>query len=500
MGDDVILRRKLPALRDSLVGLLDRLKPEQATVENAEAVRSLAEALRGQYIASAHDLLVHLVRDAPGERFDIEDVAAQLMAELRARGLSDGTLLDAGSKLDGAEDPQAALGEFFAALECIKRDYVFFVPADLGPYAKSLPVELAGVTVVDQLPNGTKGTFVRIVDAAIDPRAEARSVRSRAATLIDSAAVFLAERLEVTEGQIVIESGGALLEVSASDDLHPYPREASTAEIKRMMASVWAASRIHGSDPVADAIRHHHRATTTVDDESRFMMLWFGLERIVSGSADHDSVGAATRNLIPKAITLAKLRRELTAFCDRLKSLPPEAFAKARAVAGGMFRDEPIVLREKVLEFLLADDATSKQFTAAFYEEDVVAVQWYARLRRSIRGVNGTSIGANVAKYLEVSRERIEWHIVRLYRARNGVVHAANRPALIHDLTRHAHFFLTNVIAIAVRYRENNPSLQPADLLTRRCGQYDAYLDLLRKEFPQAKTLDALLRPTSVFK
>jgi hypothetical protein len=153
-----------------------------------------------------------------------------------------------------------------------------------------------------------------------------------------------------------------------------------------------------------------------------------------------------------------------------------------------------LVDQEKLLSFLLADEAVSRQLTAFFYDKDARLVQWYFHLRKALAG--GDS--ANIAAYIDASRTRVERQVLRLYRARNSVAHAARGPAWLGELTRHASFYLTNMIAMVLHYREQEPGRAPIDILVTRAGQYAAYLELLRHASLRATDPLALLRPTSV--
>jgi hypothetical protein len=125
---------------------------------------------------------------------------------------------------------------------------------------------------------------------------------------------------------------------------------------------------------------------------------------------------------------------------------------------------------EKLLGFIIGPDAESRKLTAFFYEASPSVTQWYFRLRKRLYGENGKSIGANVAAYLEESRQRIDWQVVRLYRARNGIAHASALPLWLPDLINHTHYYLTNLIAICVHYRETAGSTPSVEILSERAG------------------------------
>ena len=85
----------------------------------------------------------------------------------------------------------------------------------------------------------------------------------------------------------------------------------------------------------------------------------------------------------------------------------------------------------------------------------------------------------------------------RIYRARNRIAHVGVGPERVRDLVGHAHFYLTQLIAICVHYGEQSDA-RAQDLLSRRMGQYQAFIQLLQRGDAECATAKALMRPSAL--
>lgn len=502
LSTDVVLKAKQPQMVSHLADRLARLDKPDARQEEAKEVLAMCDALLNTYTRDALSLAQDIIAARPRELFELEDLVESLVADLRTRGWNDASLLEqlerALARSDG--DRELVVEKLLVLLTAAPRKVTVYVKVRTA----DLPFDKAGLTVSTNLPE-RPGAYVSVECESLDPHFSAPAARSRIASLLGAAEIFTDhEGLLDEKSDLVVRDGEVWINVEPAERLRKERRNSKRSQIEKIMASVWEASAYEEPDPVFDAIRHHQRAVSTADQESRFLLLYLGIERLVAGAADYaNRSGRAARHLVPKVISLAKLRRELAALCralDRIKLLPAHR-EQMMALVGGKhpFTAEPLIDTEKVLGLLLGEESESRKLTAFFYTTHVHETQWYCRLRRRLRGSSGQDVGAHVAEYIEASRQRVEWQMLRLYRARNGVAHAAHRPAWIRDLIRHAHFYLTNLVAVAVNYREHSPTRSPVDIFTTRCGQYDSFVSLLRAGYAHVLQPQVLLRPTALF-
>ena len=221
------------------------------------------------------------------------------------------------------------------------------------------------------------------------------------------------------------------------------------------------------------------------------MLLWTGVERLVIGGPT--GLVESARTLVPKAIALGKLRRDLGVLAAEIDAVgsDDDAFADLYERVG-LKGAKRRVDRAKLAESLFASEEENRLLLAPLYERDARLIQWWWSLRDRLMNRQPEAISG----FFEESRQRHEWQVLRLYRARNAVAHGVRAPVWLGDLIRHAHFYLTELVAIAVHYREEASDRAAYDILAERAAQYDVFLQLAQAGVPTALAAGTLVRPT----
>lgn len=471
-------------------------KIDPASITKIEA---LAAALERTYLADAFQAVERFAVMEPQHLFALEAVCGCLVSELRYRGWSDKALAKrlAELKLANGHALREAMERAFPSRQ---ESHKCFVAVTLGsretedafrqhvkqPLIRQLPQALFDRTIPK------RGPFVEIEVYAYDPQAAAEQAYSQVAGTIGALAIFKPQNVEVRSKVVGVAAGSQIVGVDVTPPQPVETRETTSMEVGRILASS-NPEKVFEHDAVFDAIRHRTRALETQDPESRFILLWFALERLVLGAPGYGTALAAARSLIPKSIAIGKLRNEVAGLAAATTALLDyNEWKLIHPLIGWRSLEQRRVDHVKLCALLQAPKKESQQFTAVLYDRDVRLVQWYERLRRCLYG----SKPKHVAQFFEDSRQRIEWQVLRLYRARNSVAHAGQGPSWLRDLTTHASYYVTQLIAIVVHYRHRAPSRSPAELLASRAGQYDAFLDLVKMGDAAALQPRHLLKPT----
>ncbi len=499
LSEDVVLKLRQPAIVDLLRKSLTRVRVgmDEMTEEEVAFLFSLNATLRRTYLSDALAAIAWLTAEEPRRLADLDRCVGTLVTDLRARGWSDPTLRRLFSSLSHG-DFKTEFAEIRTKVLSPFPSYSCYVAVSVdGLTGQDDALRALGIRELDFEPPRKapqKGSFIKATVVGPDPQFAARKAYHDAASAIGAVAVFVG-KVHVRSPVVVVTSDTiAPLAVRVTPPLPHERRRAQPAEVLRIIASANATVISSIDDGVFDAIRHRRRAMETDDLESRFILLWFGIERLSLGTRDHSTLLSAVASMVPRAITLGKLRRELTSLAAAIGRVNYDAASEKtlREIVGtGPYR----VDRRRLLESLMKPESDSRKLTALFYDQEPRLVQWYWGLRRMF----GIGKGARIAEYLESSCLRLGWQVKRLYRARNSVAHAAHGPAWLEDLIGHAHFYLTQLVAICIRRREQDPLRPPHEILVERCAQYDAFVDLLRREHRHAVDPAALLRPTRLF-
>lgn len=505
LRNDVVMKDRNPVVRDQLMVELElfcRVDPE-VTESGLARLKAGLDVLQVSSVADGWQTLAALVEHSPHRLLDIEVALGATIADLRARGYSDDGLHQHFLAL---QDTVQSLYELASRLDGRLHEYQCYVAADTSG-AEDADLRAGGMTPVVKLPfepEGRpipRGPFLGVAVRAVEASDAARAGLRRVDALLGAAAVFLPSLLEVRSRVVVVDGRSERIAIDVNENLLIKEKRGITkGQVARVLGAMNQSERGSVSDPVLDAIRYHRKAMAAVDNESRFMYLWLGIERLLLGARDHGRILSAARELVPKAVTIGKLRGELGAFCVAADTveLPGDNRAALNEMAG-LGPDTNKLNREAVLSFMLASEERSREFTATFYDHDPRLTQWYFRMRKRLGNGNPASLGPKLAEYLSETTQRMEWHMLRLYRTRNQIAHVGRSAVWIRDLVRHAHYYLTQLVAIVVAHRERDAAVSPVQVITNRVGQMDLYLAMLAKNEPRATTPKALLRPTSLF-
>lgn len=481
------------------VPILERWCGETPSVRPADIgqLEAYARTLRQTYVLDAVSALKRFAIEQPQHLFALEGVWSALISDLRFRGWSDEALRELVAELSDIE-PGACIDRLELVAQRRPLQFTCIVPVRLWRLEKLLQ-NVDGFTVlgkpraeVDQRV-AQNGPYLQLVVEAFDPQTAAEMAFSRVTGVLGALAVFEPRNVEVRSRMVGVLKRDRYTAYDVAPSLPVESRRPNPSEVRRIVASAQKSVAVE-HDAVFDAIGYRARALQTDDPESRFMLLWFGLERMVLGAPGYGRALAAARELVSKAITLGKLRTEIAALASAIADLdlPDAEWQAAFPLIGWKKPAARRVDRNKLLQVLQGPVEQSRKLTAFFYERDVRLVQWYERLRKQMSGAKPDKIAA----YFEDSRQRVEWQVLRLYRARNSVAHAGHGPSWLNDLTLHANYYLVELIAIAVHYRQRSPTRQPGDILASRAAAYDAFVSLIRKGDRRATGPDYLLRPT----
>lgn len=190
----------------------------------------------------------------------------------------------------------------------------------------------------------------------------------------------------------------------------------------------------------AAALSYYRMGMESIEPASKFVSLWVALESFCRTSA-YDSIAESVTCRIPELLTtgyLYRLTRNYYEDCrrtgvDSLDSIiPVEANAPGRSVVRETFAALCDPSRQGALKQSTAFHSLLSERT-----EEIALV---------------LSDSALAAKSLSARRQRLHWHLQRLYRVRNSIIHTGSTATSLSALTAHLQDYveatLTHVAAI----------------------------------------------------
>lgn len=513
LRNDKVMNARFARRKEALCELCEKLtKKETVTPALVAQVRAVFGSINRTYLREAFEVASHLIASEPGLQEAIEHLAGALVSELRYQGWSEHALHEAAKDADPTK-PAAMVTDLAGRLLVSARDFACFVSVDHHGHTQVFPTTEGSFALQDSPPSAQaggrpmrSGACVRVVVSATDHVAAAHLAYRRTLSTLGAATIFVTgSGINVASHVVGVEGdGGKITTLEIDDRLVEERRFARPDQVRDILIASWRSGRSDEPSPLHDAIRLRHRAIRAVDPESRLLLLWSGIERLTSGALGHVTALSAAKALVSPAVTLGKLRRDigdLTAVMEHELGGDTKRWSSLKGLLGG-YADSggrERLDRRKVLEHLLAPEDELKKVLSLFYDDHPLLVRRWHALWRSFGqgGIDGR--GKKIASYYKESEQRVRWQVQRLYRSRNRVAHVGHGSDQVRELVWHAHFYLTQMIAICVHYAtEKVQPPPPQEILLQRAGQYDALLQLLRADAPSVLTVPALLRPTSV--
>lgn len=400
IGHDVVLRRRRRPLKEMLDGIISRCSVADS-IKGADVHRlnAISGYLEKTYVPDSLELILESILERPKELVELEALCESLVADLRARGFFDETLLELVPQGFAREFVQLDFFQLRSRVQAESVAWACYVPVKLKKFAALVPEEDGLSLVGDPRDPRSKQQFACLQVHALDPRYAGHVAIARVDSFFGAAQIFAKGGPARIDGStVLIAVDSELSEFDTTQAYHAERRATSGARVRHHLRSAWREGGHSEGDALYGAIRHHTRATSTIDAESRFMLLWFGVERLIVGSTDHKTVLSAARALVPPAVVITKVRTDLHALATALLKLRRDSIA---GLIGSGVSPRPY---EALFDRIIAPKEESDELTQHFYDQPDL-VQWYWKIRRSL--VASTSLGGvsgpAVADYLEAS-------------------------------------------------------------------------------------------------
>lgn len=182
----------------------------------------------------------------------------------------------------------------------------------------------------------------------------------------------------------------------------------------------------------------HSMALTSNSNENQILNLWISLESLVPSETKSDKVAGIehiTNSIIPflNEKYISNLLNNLVK--DLLRWNKAATIAALRQIPGNKFVDKLASLISLGLHATVRDSLESK-FRDFHLLRD--RFEYFKTLLSSPK---------NVVEALDAHKQRLEWQIRRIYRARNIIVHSGKIPPYTQPLIEHTHDYLDTVLS-----------------------------------------------------
>jgi hypothetical protein len=261
--------------------------------------------------------------------------------------------------------------------------------------------------------------------------------------------------------------------------------EERTAQLNTIVDRIKNESTVHR---LSLGLQYLRRGISDSAPQGQFLNYWIGLEAIAGGKERTDIRNI--RTVVPILIALGhprRLIRDLYLNCDRLEVPLDEV------IAGNPTELSNHLGKVEAFWRGLVDNSQRgrMQVLAANSPLLVDRIGHTARLF-------GT--GAATKETVETHRREIEWHIQRLYRVRNAIVHGGQEPGDLTHLASHLATYLWAILRSMLDDLSSGPSSNDIDkFFNKHLWIFEHVLKKAQAQGAQPPPCSLLLEPTMIW-
>lgn len=394
-----------------------------------------------------------------------------------------------------AKPPKSWMEGLLARLQSRPQEYLVFI--ELLPTAECSLEKLAKVmkkagfkvedpTQFPQITIAAGAVLLSKCEIGVSPVVVLRSVLRWTEPILDMLAFYLADRAATLPARgWVGKTPDSLVETELQSQslrlVHAH-KKADQLVIHALKAN--SGSRFDGS--VSNALELHSTAMRASDVRTRFLNLWGALECLAS-VIDTEGICKRVQQLVCPIVSWRKIEKvgRYTAInlhlwrsaSDQLANIPAAlpGSTQRRVSAGEMIsvlckaNNHPDII--EVLSICGNHSLLRHRIYSAWQEFHDPRV---------------------LAKSIAASRERLGWHIGRIYRARNLLVHEGIESPRLESLCDNLHYYVSSVLSRVIHGLSQHDQWQPGEAAKYWCMTGDFVLDSLKHQ-SQVITLENLM-------
>jgi hypothetical protein len=232
----------------------------------------------------------------------------------------------------------------------------------------------------------------------------------------------------------------------SSKSLHP---RKEAVQLASDAVIVYKSGRLTGS--IANALELYHMAISSPDWRVKFTTMWSALESLASTSEGKSVISRVTNMLVP-IVTWRRMDKEI-----RYLGMTLRQYREVQKPHGSSPNALPnATTREVPSEDVLL--TVTRPANHPHIVELLGAVSSHPLLLWRVTSVwRNFHDPAALAADFRSSKERLTWHIARIYRARNQLAHHGKEPPQANLLLDNLHFYLSTAIARFLHALKSNP-------------------------------------------
>lgn len=313
--------------------------------------------------------------------------------------------------------------------------------------------------------------FLGITVSALDYFSALQEAKQSLSEMLDIVQLaYHNEKIKVTEYALVVDlsnpSGARRQKVRhLSDGKFPTGHEV-LVKLRERLPIVLENENIarETKEKIKSSLRYLRYGIDSYELEHQFINYWIGLEYLFSN--EKEGAFSRIKSIFPILQALAYLQRNITDVHQSLKKLPVESWQY-------FDRNQPqCLLKKEVLE----------EIRDHIFEDYPLRSYWaWKTLNRLIKKPE-----TNTEEYLGSHLKHLEWHLIRIYRVRNEIVHEAKYSFQNQTLSSNLRYYLAFALSVVLDHFSQNQN-EANDLDSYFSLQLFKHKHLKHEKFPHEK-------------
>lgn len=318
--------------------------------------------------------------------------------------------------------------------------------------------------------------LISIKETGASPTTALQTALRRAEPILDMLAYYLADRAATLPdhgwvGKTLDKLVETKLPLQSLRLVHPH-RYADKLVIAAFDSGAWV--RLEGS--VSNALELNSTAMRSNDVRTRFLNLWAALECLAS-LVEESTIFRRVIELVCPVVTWRKIEKQA-----RYLSINLHLWEKKCGQKAG-----PKLSTDEVISALCKPNK-DPEIVALLTRASKHTLLCY----RIYKAWEMFHEPVTLAKGISQSKERVEWHLGRIYRARNQLVHRGIEAPHIQHLCDNLHYYVHVVLSRVIHGVSLNESWKPEDAVKNWILTSDFVTDRLRR-IPKSLTMESLM-------
>ena len=237
---------------------------------------------------------------------------------------------------------------------------------------------------------------------------------------------------------------------------------------------------------ILNALEHYTLTQTSAAYRVKLVNLWAAIECLATSPIASSVIDRVRATVLPIVIwrRIDKITRYIATTLTRWVAQDP-----TRTLGSG-FSKEPTISAEEVL-LVLCKPKDHPDITSLLAE-----VQAHPLLRNRIFVLWSTfSNSDQLLKDMQISRQRTDWHLSRIYRARNLIVHDGEEGSSVPHLLDHLQYYFSLTLSRILHSMSSHEDWTVGDAISHWTSRESYVLDLLERRPSVLKVRDFFPTP-----